>query len=143
VALNIRHKSPPICRDWPLREEIPMRRFLIPTAVALLLAAPVAALAQGDHAGHGSPAAMPQDAASKAFMASHQEMMKGMDIAPTGKPDRDFARMMIPHHRGAIDMARVELEHGKDPAMRALAEQIIKDQEGEIAILEKWLEMNP
>src|SRR5689334_19575093 len=53
------------------------------------------------------PATSPAD---KAFVDSMKTMMNGMHAKPTGKPDADFARMMIPHHQGAIDMARVELQ---------------------------------
>jgi uncharacterized protein (DUF305 family) len=50
---------------------------------------------------------------------------------------------MIPHHQGAIDMARVELANGKDPALRTMAQDIIKAQEGEIATLKGWLSTHP
>jgi uncharacterized protein (DUF305 family) len=63
-----------------------------------------------------------------------------MAIEFTSDPDVDFARGMIPHHQGAIDMARVVLEHGQDPEIRALAEAIIAAQEEEIAFLRSWLE---
>jgi uncharacterized protein (DUF305 family) len=47
--------------------------------------------------------------------------------------------MMIPHHQGAIDMAKVEIQYGKDPDLRKMAEKMVKDQEKEIADLQKWL----
>ena len=50
----------------------------------------------------------------------------------TGNPDRDFLAMMIPHHEGAIDMARLVLIHGSDPLVRQLAEEIIASQTVEI-----------
>ena len=76
------------------------------------------------------PAATPAD---KAFAASMQTMMKNMSVKPTGNPDRDFVLMMTPHHQGAIDMAKVELQYGTDPELRRLATDIIAAQEKEIA----------
>jgi uncharacterized protein (DUF305 family) len=61
----------------------------------------------------------------------------------SGDPDIDFAQMMIPHHQGAIDMARVELETGKDPQLRQMAQKVIEDQEREIAMLKDWLAKHP
>jgi len=66
-------------------------------------------------------------------------MHRDMDIRYTGDADRDFAAAMIPHHQGAIDMARILLRHGRDPGMRALAESIIRTQEAEIAVLRAFL----
>ena len=61
-------------------------------------------------------------------------MMKDMHSPGyTGNPDRDFLAMMIPHHEGAIDMARLVLIHGRDPLVRQLAEEIIASQTVEIA----------
>lgn len=81
-----------------------------------------------------------ESAASAAMHEAHEKMMQAMQMEMTGDPDHDFAMMMIPHHQGAIDMARVELEYGKDPEMRALAERIIADQEKEIAEMQAWME---
>jgi uncharacterized protein (DUF305 family) len=67
-------------------------------------------------------------------------MHKGMHNAPyTGEPDHDFVTMMIPHHQGAIDMAKVLLLYGKDPQMRRLAQEIITDQQSEIQLMQLWL----
>jgi uncharacterized protein (DUF305 family) len=64
-------------------------------------------------------------------------------IPYTGDPDVDFVRGMIPHHQGAIDMAKVELANGKDPELRKLAEEIIATQEAEIKKMEAWLVAHP
>jgi hypothetical protein len=62
-------------------------------------------------------------------------MHSAMDVPFSGDPDRDFARMMIPHHQGAIDMAIAELRYGKDERLRRLAQEIIVDQQQEIAVM--------
>ena len=81
------------------------------------------------------------------FMHAMNASMKHMDIdmaeAPmSGDIDHDFAAMMIPHHWGAVDMAKAELRYGKDPVMRRLAQEIIVDQESEIDAMQLWLTRN-
>ena len=71
---------------------------------------------------------------------SKMDGMKGMQsMKPSGNVDRDFAQMMRKHHQDAVDMARQELEHGKDPKMRAMAKEIISQQQKEIRELDDWL----
>ena len=93
-------------------------------------------------AGHG-PGAMADNPAVAAFMAANKQMHQAMAIDYTGNADVDFVRGMIPHHQGAIDMAKVELQFGTDPAIRKLAEGIIAAQEAEIAEMEAWLATQP
>ena len=81
----------------------------------------------------------PHEAASTAaYRAAMAKMDRGMAISYTGNADRDFVAGMIPHHQGAIDMARVELRYGKDPEMRRLAHAIVVAQEREIAEMRHW-----
>jgi hypothetical protein len=67
-------------------------------------------------------------------------MHEGMDIAPSTDVDRDFIRMMIPHHQGAIDMALVQLKYGRNEKLRRLAQTIIVEQGQEIAYMRSLLD---
>jgi uncharacterized protein (DUF305 family) len=62
-------------------------------------------------------------------------MHRGMEVVPSDDVDRDFIRMMIPHHQGAVDMARVLLKYGRDEKLKRLAQSIIVEQDREIAYM--------
>ena len=62
---------------------------------------------------------------------------------PTGDADKDFVALMMPHHSGAIDMAKVELQYGKDATLRAMAQEIIASQQKEIDDMKKWQATHP
>jgi uncharacterized protein (DUF305 family) len=68
-------------------------------------------------------------------IAAMNKMMAGMAIKPSNDVDQDFARMMIPHHQGAIDMAEAELRHGHNEQLRRIAQEIIVDQQQEIVAM--------
>lgn len=127
-------------------------------AAAALTAVTAVAWAQMNHGGHGGGMMMNMDQmqsmmesmmpaegdseSTKAYKQADMDMMQGMAVAYTGNADVDFRLKMIPHHQGAIDMAKVALEHGTDPETKALAEAIIAAQEREIAEMQTWLEKN-
>jgi uncharacterized protein (DUF305 family) len=89
--------------------------------------------------GHGAASKGDNGPSSLAFQGINTKMHEAMNITFTGNADVDFVKGMIPHHQGAIDMAKTVLAFGKDPEVKKLAEEIIKAQESEIALMNEWL----
>ncbi len=112
------------------------KSLLLASALALFLTGPAAA--QEGHAHAGAEAS--PDAVISAFEEAAAKMHEDMAIDYSGDADVDFVRGMIPHHEAAIAMAKIELEHGKDPQLRKIAEEVIAAQEAEITQMRKWLE---
>lgn len=129
------------------------RRRPPPVAVAALAAALAGSLAL---AGAGQARAQPRQAhehaapeaaqtraglsdAARVFLeendAAMVRMMADMEVTPTGDIDRDFVEMMIPHHQGAIDMAKAVLRFSRNDQIRRLAQEIIVTQQQEIAAM--------
>jgi YVTN family beta-propeller protein len=84
--------------------------------------------------------------ANNGFGADMMQAMAKMDhemmaASMSGDSDHDFAIMMIPHHQGAVDMAKAYLPHAKDPALRRLAEEITVEQPQEIKTMQLRLAM--
>ena len=112
----------------------------------LMIAGPSSAQ---DHSGHGPAMSGHHQGASastapstKALQDANAAMHEAMAIEFTGNPDVDFVRAMIPHHEGAVAMAKVQLQYGTDPEMRKLAEDVVATQELEIAAMKDWLNKN-
>jgi uncharacterized protein (DUF305 family) len=85
---------------------------------------------------------LPNSKAHDYFKNDMESMHHNMVIEPSGNIDVDFMRGMIPHHEGAVAMAKTALEHSKDPIVRKLAEDIISSQNDEIKLMKEWLKKN-
>lgn len=116
-------------------------KILMVTAAVVLMAGASMAYADShmDHSKMDHSMMMPMGQGGM-YDAAMKTMHEGMaSVKPTGDADVDFVAGMIPHHQGAIDMAKVVLEKGADPEIKKLAEGIIKAQESEIKMMNDWL----
>ena len=122
----------------------PMMRDMMPMMQGMMggQGMGMGAMTGSGHQGHGqtSTAATPS---TRAFEEANAKMHRDMAIAFVGNADVDFVRGMIPHHQGAIDMARVVLQFGTNEQTKKWANEIIAAQEREIAEMRDWLVRNP
>ena len=119
-----------------------MKNATLAVIAAVTLALTGIAVAQTvpmDHSKMAMPMAADASAATKAFTEANSKMHKDMTITFTGNADVDFIKGMLPHHQGAVDMAKIVIQYGKDPEVRKLAQAIIKAQNKEIAWMKSWL----
>ena len=105
-----------------------MRGTTIAVALAIIAGASFTAWAQDS------------EASKKYMQIMHQSMNMNMEVS--GDPDVDFVQMMIPHHEGAVGMAKVVLQYGKDPEVKKMAEGVIAAQQEEIAWMKQWLDLH-
>lgn len=124
-----------------------MMKVLVLGLCACLMLAGAASHAQTSGHRHGAPAPAPAPfvaSTAKPFAQLMDDAMAvmdyGMRAAPmNGEPDHDFITMMIPHHQGAVDMAKALLLRTRDPELRNLAQGIITEQQNEIRLMQSWL----
>jgi uncharacterized protein (DUF305 family) len=105
---------------------------------------PLLAYVLGISAISSIPSSVPEPTAD-ADLDSSMERMNGemRKVRYSGNPDADFALMMVPHHQGAIEMSKVELQFGTDPRLRRLAQEIIVTQQSEIEVMQDTIKDSP
>ena len=124
-----------------------IRKRVISFATTASLAAVSLMMVHGPTSAHRIRKTMPiqyvadwQDNSDEtAFLTENQtamnKMMADMTVKPTGDVDRDFVEMMVPHHQGAVDMAKAELKYGHNEQLRRLAQEIVVTQQQEITVM--------
>jgi len=121
-----------LCCTRPIKRLMPLA-----TTLSMILATPIA-LAQ-DQTTQRRVAPAPIDSSEQHFIIEHElaisKMSLSMLVGPTGDVDRDFVAAMMPHHQGAIDIARAELKYGHNDELRRLAQNIIAQREREISAM--------
>jgi DUF305 family protein family protein len=136
-----RHRASPRCidkRGRMINSILP--RYLITTALgAALSLAAVFVRESPFHSHRDAPPMSEGNPAATQMNDAMARMHRDMAMPSSGDSDRDFAAMMIPHHQGAVDMARIELQSGKDPVLRRLAQGIIVEQLQEIDVMRRQL----
>jgi len=111
------------------------------TLVILICALDMQALQHDSHTHLGDTLVVDRNWAE--LGSSMEKMHQAMaSVESSGDGDVDFVRLMLPHHRAAIDMAKTQLLYGKDPQMRGLAQEIITDQQSEIELMQLWLKQH-
>jgi len=140
TALDTRFADDETMSSAPHQKEKYMRYRHLLSAAAMTLAAACVAGAVASQAHDIGDADAPATTAEEApFLAENgaamDKMMADMHAKPTGDIDADFTAMMIPHHQGAIDMAVAYLRYGKNPQLRRLAQEIVVEQQQEIATM--------
>jgi uncharacterized protein (DUF305 family) len=131
----------PAERERMMNEMRPMMQGMMPMMQGMMGGPGMGAMTGPGHQGHG-PTSTSASPSTRAFEEANAKMHRDMAIAFTGNADVDFVRGMIPHHQGAIDMARVVLQHGRNDQTRKWANEIIAAQEREIAEMREWLARN-
>ena len=125
--------------SWPTRYSVMLAAVALATGIVTGGTVFVSARGVSQSMRDLCPANSSKVAEESPFLAENgaamTKMMNGMDVTPTGDVDADFVEMMVPHHQGAIEMARAVLRYGRNAQIKRLAQEIIVTQQQEIAVM--------